>query len=72
MQDTKQVKVRKVYYAYYGTLVGGPHPMIRFGGKYLEALGFQIGDILEVQLEFQKIVIQNKSASHVVNSKPDT
>ncbi len=48
-------KLCKVYRGPYES--GEAHPMIRFGGRYLEALGFQIGDIIEVGLEPCRIVI---------------
>ena len=34
-----------------------PHPIIRLGGNYLENLGFQVGDSIEVRTEQERIVI---------------
>jgi hypothetical protein len=50
-------KLYKVHRGPYNTESGDTHPMIRFGGRYLEALGFQIGDIIEVGLEPCRITI---------------
>ena len=50
-------RLRKVYYGYYDNEFGGPHPVIRLGGKYLEAYGFNVGDTIEVQYEVGRIAI---------------
>lgn len=50
-------KLCKVYRGPYNTDSGETHPMIRFGGRYLESLGFKIGDIIEVNLEPCRITI---------------
>ena len=50
-------RLRKVYSAYYDHELGKPHPMIRMRGKYLACLGFQVGDLIEVELNFGRITI---------------
>lgn len=52
-----RTRMRKVYYAYYDYEYGPPHPVIRLGGKYLEAYGFAIGDHIKVTLERHRISI---------------
>ncbi len=54
-------KKRKVYSAYYDSEWGNPHPMIRFGGKYLKRLGFSVGDRIEVEFEVGRILITKPS-----------
>ena len=53
----RRVRPHKVYYGYYDYEFGHPHPVIRLGGKYLEAYGFQIGDRIHVVLDFNQITI---------------
>ena len=50
-------KMCKVHRGPYDMDSGETHPLIRFGGRYLESLGFRIGDIVEVDLEPCKITI---------------
>ncbi len=53
----KAPRMRKVYYAYYDYEHGEPYPVIRFGGRYLERLGFSIGDPIEVDFDIGRIMI---------------
>lgn len=52
-QSAKPRKVRrlKVHFANYDFERLPPHPIIRFGGNYLEEFGFKIGDRVDVRLE---------------------
>jgi hypothetical protein len=47
----RKVRRLKVHYANYDFERLPPHPVIRFGGKYLEEFGFNIGDRIDVRLE---------------------
>jgi hypothetical protein len=57
VKGQKKPRRRKVYYAFYDHEGGRPHPVIRLGGKYLEAFGFKVGDSIDVTLDFGRIVI---------------
>ncbi len=59
----QDLRLRKVYYAYYDSEFGTPHSMIRLQGKYLERLGFFVGDTIELHLEFGKITITKTTKS---------
>jgi hypothetical protein len=48
---------RKVFSEYYDSEFGKPHPMIRMRGKYLADLGFNVGDAIDVRLDFGRITI---------------
>ncbi len=61
-------RLRKVYYGHYDSEFGSPHPVIRLGGKYLEALGFHIGDAIEVHLQHGCITIRR--VFHPEEQKP--
>lgn len=43
-------------------------PWIRLRGIWLEKAGFSVGQILDVQVEHQQIVISVKTASQIVGS----
>lgn len=51
-------RLRKVYYGHYDHQFSSPHPVIRLGGRYLEAYGFTIGDTIDVVLEPHCITIK--------------
>lgn len=53
----KVQRLRKVHYAHYDSEYGCPHPVIRFGGKYLEEYGFMIGAPINVHFENGVITI---------------
>lgn len=53
----KVPRLRKVHYRHYDSEVGSPHPMIRFGGRYLEAYGFSVGAPIDVQFKNGVIII---------------
>ena len=63
MTEKNQTRKRKVYYGYYDSPEATPHPVIKIGGKYLEKLGFHIGDVIEVRLGFNEIIINKKVPS---------
>lgn len=50
-------RLRRVFSEYYGADFDNAHPMIRIRGKHLATLGFHVGDTIEVQLEFGRIII---------------
>lgn len=54
----KQIRKRKVYYAYYSSPRAAPHPLIRLEGKYLEHFGFVIGDRVEIHFTENQIIIK--------------
>jgi hypothetical protein len=53
----------KVYYGNY-TYTNERHPLIRLKGKYLNDINFNIGDVIEITFEDNRIVIEK-----VVNIK---
>ena len=53
----KVPRLRRVSYAKYDSEFGPGHPYIRLQGKYLEALGFAIGDTIAVDFEAHCITI---------------
>jgi hypothetical protein len=53
----KKVHRLKVHYANYDFERLPPHPVIRFGGKYLVEFGFNIGDRIDVRLDQGYITI---------------
>jgi hypothetical protein len=54
----KAKRERKVYYLSYLTERStSTYPMIRLAGKYLEMIGFQVGDYIDVIYEPGKITI---------------
>lgn len=62
--DVKEIKpprkvprLRRVHYRHYDSEFGAPHPMIRFGGKYLVSYGFSVGAPIDVQFEDGVITI---------------
>lgn len=58
MKPSRKVpRFRKVHYRHYDSEFGDAHPMIRFGGKYLEAYGFLVGAPIEIQFESGVITI---------------
>jgi len=60
---------RKVGYRNYNYEPTSPHPLIRLGGKYLEAYGFRIGDAIELQFEHGRITITVSFNSEPYNSE---
>ena len=58
----------KVYYGHHGNSYQR-HPVIRLGGKYLSLLDFKIGDMIEIKMERDSILItklpraENKSSA---------
>ena len=53
----KVPRLRKIHYGHYDSEFGRPHPVIRLGGKYLEAYGFTIGAPIDVRFEAGVITI---------------
>jgi len=49
----------KVHFAHYDFERMPPHPVIRFGGEYLQTFGFNIGDAIDVLLGHGRIIIKN-------------
>ena len=60
----RKVHRLKVHYANYDFERLPPHPVIRFGGKYLAELGFNIGDRIDVRLDNGSITITNVQDAH--------
>jgi hypothetical protein len=54
---TVMIRKQKVYYQHYGRY-GNTHPFIRIAGQYLKRFGFNIGDIIEVNVENSQITIR--------------
>ncbi|HUI28973.1 MAG TPA: SymE family type I addiction module toxin [Candidatus Acidoferrales bacterium] len=54
-------KLRKVQYGHYEDKAAKPHPVIRIAGKYLERFGFNIGDVVEVEIADGRIMVQKLS-----------
>lgn len=55
----KPKRTRKVYYTH-SVYEDDPLPMIRISGKFLERLGFWIGDAIEMEYEPNRITISKK------------
>ena len=64
LTSRRTVRRVKVHFANYDFEYVPPHPLIRFGGNYLEIFGFRIGDQLEVQLESNIITITKVINAH--------
>lgn len=47
----------KVYYAYRGNGFNNRYPVIRFGGSYLNTLGFLIGTEFMMELDTNRITL---------------
>ena len=60
----KKVRRLKVHYANYDFERLPPHPVIRFGGKYLAEFGFNIGDRIDVRLDNGSITITKVQDAH--------
>ena len=60
----KKVRRLKVHYANYDFERLPPHPVIRFGGNYLEEFGFKIGDRIDVRLDNGSITITKVQETH--------
>jgi hypothetical protein len=60
----KKVHRLKVHFANYDFEWLPPHPMIRFGGKYLAEFGFNIGDRINVRLDKGSIHITKVQETH--------
>jgi hypothetical protein len=60
----RKVHCLKVHYANYDFERLPPHPIIRFGGKYLEKFGFNIGDRIDVRLDKGSITITKVQDAH--------
>lgn len=56
----------KVYYAHYGNGFNNNYPVIRIAGKYLRSFGFEIGTILHIDLEVDKITIIKTANSRFI------
>ena len=54
--SAKNTRRLKVYYAHHSNSYT-PHPVIRLAGKYLTAFDFKIGDMVEITMEENQIVI---------------
>jgi hypothetical protein len=54
----------KVYYTYHSNS-RTRKPMIRLGGKYLDMMGFNIGDTIQVSMEGSWIVITKVETSKI-------
>jgi hypothetical protein len=54
---TIMTKKQKVYYQHYGRN-GNTHPFIRIAGQYLKRFGFNVGDIIEVNVGNNHITIK--------------
>ena len=51
-------KLRKVQYGRYENKAAKPHPVIRIAGQYLEKFGFNIGDVVEVEIADGRIMVR--------------
>ncbi|MCH8903556.1 MAG: hypothetical protein IIA45_06555 [Bacteroidetes bacterium] len=60
--DLKIPRVRVVSYRHYDSNTS-PHPFIRIGGKYLENFGFDIGDLIVMEIEPDRIAITKVTSS---------
>jgi hypothetical protein len=60
----RKVHRLKVHYANYDFERLPPHPIIRFGGNYLEKFGFNIGDRIDVHLDQGHITITKVQETH--------
>lgn len=49
--------VQPASYEERGTYTRTPYPVIRLGGRFLEKLGFSIGDSIQIDYQPRKIVI---------------
>lgn len=57
----KPKRDRKVYYAFYLTEGDATeYPVIRIAGKFLESLGFRIGEAIQVEYEPSRITITKR------------
>ena len=53
----RKMRRLKIHFAYYDFERLPPHPVIRFGGNYLEEFGFRIGDQIDMCLDQGVITI---------------
>ena len=60
----RKVRRLKVHFANYDFERLPPHPVIRFGGKYLAKFGFNIGDRIDVRLDQGLITITKVQDAH--------
>lgn len=60
----RKVRRLKVHFAHYDFELLPPHPVIRFGGKYLVEFGFNIGDRIDVRLEKGCITLTKVQETH--------
>jgi hypothetical protein len=72
MKRNKNLRLRKVHYGHYDRKPSIPHPVIRLGGKYLEAFGFEIGDTVEVKFEIGRITINRSTQVHQISEHMKT
>jgi hypothetical protein len=63
-QTKKRIRRCKVHYLHYDFEKLPPHPVIRFGGKYLAEFGFNIGDRIDVSLDQGVITITKVQDTH--------
>jgi hypothetical protein len=60
----RKVRRLKVHFSNYDFERLPPHPVIRFGGKYLAKFGFNIGDRIDVRLDQGHITITKVQDAH--------
>lgn len=65
MEKIKAIKISSINYSHRGNYQNPKLPYIKFGGDWLFKLGFEIGEVLEIKLEENRIILQKADKKEV-------